>query len=202
MWTVLSLPSVLWHCWLGGRKGIRPLKNMGRWWRWALVSPDGVAPSWMVGVFVSVNLPLHHKVQKFSSGTGAPGWSRKRAVKRLWWCVITVLAFSALTLLVGWQEGHPACKRLVGGVVARGWRSADLHMAQPIPLPPTVSWFSKIQIGFWTTICKTVHHMLSESCLSCCLSVLSVMLVYFGQTVGWINVKLGMEVGLGPGHIV
>jgi len=23
------LPSVLWHCWLGGRKGIRPVKNMG-----------------------------------------------------------------------------------------------------------------------------------------------------------------------------
>jgi len=23
-------------------------------------------------------------VQKFSSGTGSPGWSRKRAVKRLW----------------------------------------------------------------------------------------------------------------------
>ena len=25
-----------------------------------------------------VNLPLHHKVQKFSSGTGSPGWSRKK----------------------------------------------------------------------------------------------------------------------------
>ena len=29
-----------------------------------------------------------------------------------------VLAFSALTLLVGWQEGHPACKKLSGGVLA------------------------------------------------------------------------------------
>jgi len=76
---------MLWHCWLGGRKGIRPVKNMGGWWRWALLSPDGVTPSRMVGVSVSVNLPLHHKVQKFSSGTGSPGWSRKRAVKRLWW---------------------------------------------------------------------------------------------------------------------
>jgi len=26
--------------------------------------------------------------------------------------------FSALTLLVGWQEGHPACKKLSGGVLA------------------------------------------------------------------------------------
>jgi len=27
-------------------------------------------------------------------------------------------ALSALTLLVGWQEGHPACKKLSGGVLA------------------------------------------------------------------------------------
>ena len=29
-----------------------------------------------------------------------------------------IQAFSALTLLVGWQEGHPACKKLSGGVLA------------------------------------------------------------------------------------
>jgi len=34
------------------------------------------------------------------------------------------------------------------------------------------------------------------------LSVLSVTLVYCGQTVGWIKMKLGMEMDLGPGHIV
>jgi len=39
----------------------------------APVSPDGVAPSQMVGVSASANLPLHHEVQKFSSGTGYPG---------------------------------------------------------------------------------------------------------------------------------
>jgi len=44
-------------------------KNMWGWWRWAL-SLIGVAPSWMVGVVASVNLPLHRKVQKFFSGTG------------------------------------------------------------------------------------------------------------------------------------
>jgi len=31
---------------------------------------------------------------------------------------------------------------------------------------------------------------------------LSVTLVYCGQTVRWIKMALGMEVGLGPGHIV
>ena len=61
-------------------------------------------------------------------------------------------AFSALTLLVGRQEGHPACKKLSGGVLA--WlticleRGADLHIVQVMPLPLTVSCFSKIQIGF------------------------------------------------------
>ena len=40
--------------------------------------------------------------------------------------------------------------------------------------------------------------MLSDHCLSC----LSVTLVYCGQMVGWIKMKLGMEVGLGPSHIV
>ena len=30
----LFTPSVLWHCWLGGRKGIRPVKNMGELWVW------------------------------------------------------------------------------------------------------------------------------------------------------------------------
>ena len=53
-------------------------------------------------------------------------------------------------LLVGRQEGHPACKKLNGGVLA--WlsleRGADLHTAQLMPLPLTVSCFSKILIGF------------------------------------------------------
>jgi len=62
-----------------------------------------------------------------------------------------LVAFSALTLLVGRQEGHPACKnteRWGVGVVICLERGADLHMAQLMPLPVTVSCFSKIQIGF------------------------------------------------------
>jgi len=51
---------------------------------------------------------------------------------------------------------------------------------------------------FWPTL-----YMLSDRCpvsLSC-LSVLDVTLVYCGETVGWIKMKLGTEVGLGPDHI-
>jgi len=60
-------------------------------------------------------------------------------------------AFSALTLLVGRQEGRPACKkteRWGAGMVICLERGADLHMAQLMPLPFTVCCFSKIQIGF------------------------------------------------------
>jgi len=63
---------------VGRQEGHPACKKYGGWWRWALVSPDGVAPSWMVSVSASVNLPLHHKFQKFSSDTGSPGWSRKK----------------------------------------------------------------------------------------------------------------------------
>ena len=65
--------------------------------------------------------------------------------------VFSARAFSALTLLVGRQKGHPACKkteRWGAGMVVCLERGADLHMAQLMPLPLTVSCFSKIQIGF------------------------------------------------------
>jgi len=67
-------------------------------------------------------------------------------------------AFSALTLLVGRQEGHPASKKTEwwgAGVVICLERDADLHMAQLMPLPLTVCCFSKSQIGF--TFMVPVH---------------------------------------------
>jgi len=65
--------------------------------------------------------------------------------------MLLLCAFSALTLLVGRQEGHPACKKtewLGAGVVVCLERGAHLHTAQLMPLQLTVSCFSKIQIGF------------------------------------------------------
>ena len=67
---------------------------------------------------------------------------------------LQAVAFSALTLLVGRQEGYPACKKTEWwgtGVVICLERGADLHMAQQMPLPLTVSCFTKIKIGlpFW-----------------------------------------------------
>jgi len=53
-----------------------------------------------------------------------------------------LLAFSALTLLVGRQERHLACKKTEwwgAGMVIYLERGADLHMAQLMPPPLTVS---------------------------------------------------------------
>ena len=49
-----------------------------------------------------------------SSGTSLPGLSRTKAVK---WLCVCAYPISALMLLAGWQEGHPACKKLSGGVL-------------------------------------------------------------------------------------
>jgi len=58
--------------------------------------------------------------------------------------VCEVIAFSALTQLVGWQEGHPACKKLSGGVLA--WLSV----------------WSEVQSCIWPSWC----HCLSLSLAS------------------------------------
>jgi len=44
-------------------------------------------------------------------------------------------AFSALTLLVGRQEGHPACKKLSGGVLA---------------------WLSRLVLPYWYWLIRVV----------------------------------------------
>jgi len=62
---------------------------------------------------------------------------------------------------VGWQEGHLACKKLSGGVLA--WLSVwsevqTCILAQLMPLLVTVSCSSKIQIGlpFWYWLTRVV----------------------------------------------
>jgi len=64
---------------------------------------------------------------------------------------------------VGWvQEGHPACKKLNGGMLA--WlclgRDADLHMAQLIPTATHCHLLQEIQIGF--TFLVTVQQLCTK----------------------------------------
>ena len=78
--------------------------------------------------------------------------------------------------LVGRQEGHPACKKLSGGVLA--WLSAwsevaDLHMAQLVPLPV---WYPLTQVvlvkgpsNVCVCACARVHVCLCFRYVKLCL---------------------------------
>ena len=52
-----------------------------------------------------VNLPLHRKVQKFSSGTGSPGWSRKTSHKTV--VVVMLLELYRVLLWPSFSELLP-----------------------------------------------------------------------------------------------
>jgi len=77
-------PSVLWRCWLGGRKGIRPVKIWG----------DGGGGHWLVqmewhlaGCLVCLPLLIFPCIIKSRSSLLAlahPGGTGKRTIKRLW----------------------------------------------------------------------------------------------------------------------
>ena len=76
----LYMPSVLWRCWLGGRKGIRPVKNMmdggGRHW---LVRMEWCPlPIRIVSVSASVNLPFTIKSRSSLLAPAHPGGPGKR----------------------------------------------------------------------------------------------------------------------------
>ena len=68
------LPSVLWHCWLGGRKGIRPVKNwaVGCWHGsvWSKVQTC-IWPSWCQCRSLSLAPVKSRLVLPFC--TGSPG---------------------------------------------------------------------------------------------------------------------------------
>ena len=51
----------------------------------------------------SVDLPLHHKVQKFSYGTGSPGWSRRKGPKKVVVVAFTLCPPAHLKSLTFWR---------------------------------------------------------------------------------------------------
>ena len=90
-------------------------------------------------------------------------------------------------LLVGRQEGHPACKKkLSGGVLAwlcLEW-GADLHTTQLMPLPLTASCFSKIQmvLPFWYRLTWVVP---DKGPLNGCIYHREFGVFLFGDSVEW-----------------
>ena len=70
-------------------------------------------------------------------------WDTVYKYVSVWYC----LGFSALTLLVGRQEGHPACRNWVVGCWHGHPSGARCRLAYG-PADATVSCFSKIKTGF------------------------------------------------------
>ena len=84
---------------------------------------------------------------------------------------VCVCAFSALTLLLGWQEGHPACKKLSGG----GWHGylsrARCRLAyNPADATATHRLFgsvkSRLVLPFW---CRLTRVVLDKAPLNRCV---------------------------------
>jgi len=90
-----------------------------------------------------------------------------------------------LTLLVGRLEGHPVCKKTEwwgAGVVICLERGADLHMAQLIPVPLTVSCFSKIHVGFFFLVLAHLgspgQRAIKRVCVCVCVCVCQFVNIY------------------------
>jgi len=78
----------------------------------------------------------------------------KKSEKFILCIYVTVRAFSALTLFVGRQEGHPACKKLSGGVLS--WLSVWSEVQTCIQPSwwhchslPLASVESRLVLPFW-----------------------------------------------------
>ena len=79
-------------------------------------------------------------------------------------CTHFAFALSALTLLVGWQEGHPACKILSGGVLA--WLSV----------------WSEVQTCIWPSLCH--RHSLSLASVKSRLVITFLVPAHLGKGKG------------------
>ena len=118
---VSALPSVLWRCWLGDRKGIQPVKN--EWWGvGVVVCLERGADLHMVQLMpLPLTVSCSSKIQigftfLVPAHLGSP---RQRAVERVCVCVraFSALAFSVLTLLFRHQEEHRVCRTLIEEVL-------------------------------------------------------------------------------------
>jgi len=93
------LPSVLWHCWLGGRKGIRPVKKWrdfggGHW----LVQMEWHPAGWLACLPLLI-FPCTIKSRSSVLAPAHPGGPSKRAIKCLCVCACAVPVLCAFVVL-------------------------------------------------------------------------------------------------------
>ena len=116
---IIIQPLVLWRCWLGGRKGIRPVKNWG-WGAGVVICLEQGAD-----LHIAQRMPLSLTVSCFSkiqigftylvpAHPGSPG---KRAVKRV--CVMPVVDTQPWpTAIVLWLWRKPRALTLTDGLAS------------------------------------------------------------------------------------
>jgi len=113
----VSVIAVLWHCWLGGRKGIRPVKNMGdggggHW----LVLMEWRLAGWTVCLPLLIS-PCTIKSRSSLLAPAHPGSPRKRTVKRFWWCnrresslhIATIISYHKMPVVISFFFIQFAC---------------------------------------------------------------------------------------------
>jgi len=146
-----------------------------------------VASAWCCVVDWQASVILSsHRWQNNGAGiiTDQSVWCMDDTTTFCWkkWICSLMYAFSALTLLVGWQEGHLACKRTArwdAGMVMCLGQDADLLVAQLMPLPLTISCSSKsrLVLPFWCRLTQVVPDKIQESrkmvvCVCECMCVM------------------------------
>ena len=156
-------PSVLWHCWLGGRKGIRPIKN------WAVGCWHGYCLERGADLHMAQLMPLPLTVSCFSKiQIGLPFWYWLTSVVPdkgplngcvcvPWHCWLGIRKSIQSVKIEWWGVGVVICLE----------RGADcLHMVQLIPLhPKTPSSLA----SDWFYLSGTVLPRLSNGCSTLCL---------------------------------
>ena len=137
------MPSVLWRCWLGGMKGIRPVKKLsGGLLAWLSVWSEVqtyIWPSWCHCHSVSVSLV------------------KSRLVLPFWYQLTRVvlekgpLNGCVCVLWVRWQEGHPTSTPPPPGLLQVSQRFAFGE--------PSLTWFSSRKLGCLDKYLKMVLYL-------------------------------------------
>ena len=117
MWYVFT--SMLWHCWLGDRKVIRPVKSwvlVCRWWRMDWSFARLIAP--VVTVTSNILAPIKSQNGRHSS-TGLPGWRHYGLMAVVWLSVC--LSVLCLTLSREWK-----------GIASKNWQEESPWHCWPV----------------------------------------------------------------------
>ena len=94
-----------------------------------------------------------------------------------------VSAFSALTLLVGRQEGHPACKKLSGGLLAwlSVWSEVQTCICPADATASLASVKSRLVLPFWYRPTRVVLEKGPlNGCVCVCVRACVCVCVYAG----------------------